>query len=78
MLGVAWWFGLRDPEHESPDADFGRLFHVVSLMPPSGGLSIAVGDELPDMAADGWINGTSPRLENLVGKVIVVDIWNEL
>jgi hypothetical protein len=68
MLGASWWFGLRDAEFEVPDSELSGFFQ----------LPIAVGDELPSMTAGGWVNGGSPSLDDLAGKVIVVDIWNEL
>ena len=78
MLAAAWWFGLCDSQYELPDAELGRLYGSISRVPPSGAFAVAIGDELPALPADGWLNGAAPTLDNLAGRVIVVDIWNEL
>ncbi|HVX15701.1 MAG TPA: hypothetical protein VHC22_31230 [Pirellulales bacterium] len=66
MLAAAWWFGLHEPFRDPP------------ILPPTGSLAIALGDEFPSMVTGGWLNGTAPTMGDLLGKVIVVDIWNEL
>jgi hypothetical protein len=79
MLAAAWWFGLCEAEPELPDAELATFYRATrQMIPPSGIFSVAIGDEVPAMEAEGWLNGASPTLDNLVGKVIVVDIWNEL
>jgi hypothetical protein len=77
MLAAAWWFGLREPYPSL--AEMNMLSGRAGMPPPPGGtLPVAVGDELPHWAVKGWINGKPPEESDLAGKVIVVDIWNEL
>lgn len=45
-----------------------------------GGVSVPVGglepgQELPEIVAEGWVNGQPPSAEQLEGKVLVVDAW---
>lgn len=81
MLATAWWFGLHEVEGTvaapPPGAAVARL-DGSSSPPPNEALSIEIGAELPSLKVDGWLNGTTPTLQQLAGKVIVVDIWNEL
>jgi len=63
MLFVAWWFGLRE--------------HVVKAF-PSDEPPLTVGDKLPWPAAEGWLNGAAVPPGDLAGKVVVVDIWNDI
>lgn len=65
MAMCAWWFGLREPP-------------VVRVTPPLGSLLLRVGGRLPPLRAEGWINGGPRRVRDQLGKIVVVDIWNDL
>ena len=40
-----------------------------------GSSGMAAGSAPPPLAAEGWLNGSPVRWEQLAGKVVVVDIW---
>ena len=51
---------------------------VVSTAPDQSGEAdgpLGVGATPPAILAEGWLNGTAPSESELVGKVIVVDVW---
>lgn len=80
MLTAAWWFGLREPfPAVAADHDYMVKLHEHDvIIPPSGRPSLEIGDLLPDWPVQGWLNGPGPAAHELAGKMIVVDIWNEL
>lgn len=41
---------------------------------PPGGAPLA-GPPLPELQAQGWINGPSSSRADLLGKVVVIDVW---
>ena len=43
--------------------------------PGSERSGLAVGEKAPVITAKGWVNGDAPAMEDLKGKVIVVDAW---
>jgi hypothetical protein len=56
------------------------LFVVIGVVALSGcGGSgpgpLGVGAAPPKLLAEGWLNGTSPGEAELVGKVVVVEVW---
>ena len=88
IIGIAW-LGFRypaaadrgeqliDPE-QIVDPEEVRQYLEEWPIPPLGKLALEVGDRFPSMAAEGWLNGGPPKPGELAGKVIVIDIWNEL
>ena len=36
---------------------------------------LPVGAPMPSLSVEGWINGSGPSPEALVGKVVVIDVW---
>ncbi len=80
MLLAAWWFGLREyvPPIPRIDPAIARLYTKMStLSVPGSVLDEGVGDKLPSFTPEGWLNG-DPDGDEALGKVTVVDIWNEL
>lgn len=79
MLASAWWVGLREPNPIVPSMqDETARIDGQNLSPPGGTLAIAIGDRLPQWEIEGWLNGPPPAAAQLVGKVVVVDVWNDL
>ena len=48
---------------------------VVALSGCGGSGPLGVGAVPPKLLAEGWLNGTSPGEAELVGKVVVVEVW---
>lgn len=80
MIAVAWWFGLHDsyPDMPASDAAMPQFHSRNQGPPPTGRLSVELGDKFPAWEAKGWLNGYAPTPRELKGKIVVVDIWNEL
>lgn len=82
LLGAAWWYGLRDafPMVEL-DPEMLRHNHEMAIAAsPTAALPFAVGDEFrpSTFEGQGWLPDDPPDEDDLAGKILVVDIWNEL
>ncbi|HEV3006039.1 MAG TPA: TlpA disulfide reductase family protein, partial [Pirellulales bacterium] len=92
-VACAMWFGLREPpppEPIPPDPEVIRRIEesnrveakrwTESKLVHEGwrDVPLAVGSELPDLVAEGWLNGPPPNVDDLAGKVVVVDVWDEM
>ncbi len=42
---------------------------------PTGSGGLAVGNPMPPLEAEGWINGKAPKPDELEGKILVIDAW---
>lgn len=91
-VAAALWLGLREPQPQvtKPDAEFIRQIarhHVEEARRWSESklvhqgwrdVPLAVGTELPELAAEGWLNGPPPTTGDLADRVVVVDVWDEM
>lgn len=46
--------------------------------PPPADIPLAPGAPLPTLDAEGWINGPAPEVDQLTGRIMVVDVFDDL
>ncbi|MDG2385780.1 MAG: hypothetical protein P8N76_29200 [Pirellulaceae bacterium] len=46
-----------------------------SAVAPSPDAPLAVGETMPPILPEGWLNGPGPSSADLKNKVVVIDIW---
>lgn len=72
LLGVALAVAGCGPEPEPPAP---APPAVLPVPPGPPGKPLAVGDALPPLAADGWLNGPPPAVGSPGARLTVVDLW---
>lgn len=87
FAGTAWWFSLREPRvvmqypddvREAFERRHNQTPRSLSFMHDRGTPHepLAAGSLLPPIDAGGWINGR-PHAEQLRGKVLIIDVWDD-
>lgn len=91
MVGTAWWFGLREvmPTPDRPaelinkfaaeQEQFQELINGSSLLSGGGAgeVPLAPSEIAPSLEAEGWLNGPPPTNQDLTGRLVVVDAFDD-